>query len=252
MTEPILAVERIRAGYGEAVVLEDLSFHVNSGEVVCLLGANGAGKTTTMSVLSGLLDPTAGAVRFEGRNLLSMAAHLRVAAGLALCPEGRQVFPNLSVAENLILGSYNLNARKRRVERLAWVYDLYPRLREREKQKAGLLSGGEQQMLALGRALMSGPRLLMLDEPSLGLSPRILLSVLKTIGEISKAGISILLVEQNTRAALSVADRGYVLAEGRITASDSAENLANSSIVFEAFIGKSERGVGSVEYDSHA
>ncbi len=238
----LLDVRNLGAGYGGSVVLDDVSFEVRRGEVVCLLGSNGAGKTTTMSVLTGLVTPYRGSVRFNGQDLLALPAHLRVATGIALSPEGRQVFPNLSVVENLLLGSYNALARKERAGKLSWVYDLFPRLYERQQQKAGLLSGGEQQMLALGRALMSCPTLLLLDEPSLGLAPRIVLGVFETIATIARSGISILLVEQNTRAALCVADRGYVLAAGRIAAADTAERLAQSSIVREAFMGKARTG----------
>lgn len=236
----LLEVRHLRAGYGDSVVLEDVSFEVKSGEVVCLLGANGAGKTTTMAALTGLLRPSGGEARLDGQDLLALPPHRRVSAGIALCPEGRQVFPNLSVMENLLLGSYNTTARPKREQRLDWVFGLFPRLRERIEQQAGFMSGGEQQMLALGRALMSCPRLLLLDEPSLGLAPKIVSEVFQTIATIAKSGISILLVEQNTVAALSVADRGYVLGGGRIAAADSAKALAQSPIVREAFMGKSE------------
>lgn len=247
----LLEVRYLRAGYGDSVVLDDVSFEVNTGEVVCLLGANGAGKTTTMAALTGLLEPISGSVSFDGRDLLAMPPHQRVSAGIALSPEGRQVFPNLSVMENLLLGSYNKNARAKRAERLEWVFSLFPRLSERTIQQAGFLSGGEQQMLALGRALMACPRLLLLDEPSLGLAPKIMSEVFQTIAKIAKTGISILLVEQNTVAALSVGDRGYVLSGGRIAASDTAKALAQSSIVREAFMGKSEdakRGTAAREF----
>jgi branched-chain amino acid transport system ATP-binding protein len=234
----LLEVRDLRAGYGESVVLDGLSFKVDPGEVVCLLGANGAGKTTTMATLTGLVTPYEGSIQFEGADLLALPPHRRVAAGIALSPEGRQVFPNLSVLENLLLGSYNKAARPKRAERLEWIFSLFPRLSERHAQKAGLLSGGEQQMLALGRALMACPRLLLLDEPSLGLAPRIVGEVFQTVAKIAKTGISILLVEQNTTAALSIADRGYVLTGGQIAAADTARALAQSPIVREAFMGK--------------
>jgi branched-chain amino acid transport system ATP-binding protein len=236
----LLEVRHLRAGYGDSIVLDDVSLEVAAGEVVCLLGANGAGKTTTMAALTGLLKPFGGSVMFNGGDLLSLAPHQRVSAGLVLCPEGRQVFPNLSVMKNLLLGSYNKAARPRRAERLEWVFSLFPRLLERQSQQAGLMSGGEQQMLALGRALMACPKLLLLDEPSLGLAPKIVSEVFRTISTIAKTGISILLVEQNTVAALSIGARGYVLSGGLIAASDSAAVLAQSSIVREAFMGRSE------------
>jgi branched-chain amino acid transport system ATP-binding protein len=236
----LLEVRHLRAGYGDSLVLDDVSLEVNAGEVVCLLGANGAGKTTTMAALTGLLTPFGGTVTFNSGDLLSLPPHRRVSAGMALCPEGRQVFPNLTVLDNLLLGSYNKSARAKRPERLEWVFSLFPRLRERQAQYAGHMSGGEQQMLALGRALMACPSLLLLDEPSLGLAPKIVSEVFQTIATIAKTGISILLVEQNTVAALSIGDRGYVLSGGRIAASDTAKNLAQSPIVREAFMGKSE------------
>jgi branched-chain amino acid transport system ATP-binding protein len=236
----LLEVRHLRAGYGDSVVLDDVSFEVNAGEVACLLGANGAGKTTTMAVLTGLLRPSGGTVKFNDADLLSMRPHRRVSAGLTLCPEGRQVFPNLTVIDNLLLGSYNKSARAKRSDRLEWVFSLFPRLHERQAQHAGHMSGGEQQMLALGRALMACPSLLLLDEPSLGLAPKIVSDVFQAIATIAKTGISILLVEQNTVAALSISDRGYVLSGGRIAASDNAKDLARSAVVREAFMGKSE------------
>ena len=236
----MLEVKHLRAGYGDSIVLEDVSFSVNAGEVVCLLGANGAGKTTTMAALTGLIEPFGGKVFFRGENLLALPPHRRVGAGIALSPEGRQVFPNLTVLENLLLGNYNREARARRRERLDWVLSLFPRLAERETQYAGFMSGGEQQMLAIGRALMACPRLLLLDEPSLGLAPKIVSEAFETVATIAKSGISILLVEQNTVAALSIADRGYVLSGGTIAAADTAAALSRSSIVREAFMGRAE------------
>jgi branched-chain amino acid transport system ATP-binding protein len=236
----LLKVDHLCAGYGDSVVLDDVSFEVFPGEVVCLLGANGAGKTTTMAVLTGLLKPFGGDVHFDGVDLLALPPHRRVSSGMALSPEGRQVFPNLTVMENLLLGGYNTEARRQRPQRLDWVFSLFPRLKERIGQHAGFMSGGEQQMLALGRALMACPRLLLLDEPSLGLAPKIVSELFQTIATIAKSGISILLVEQNTVGALSVADRGYVLGSGRIAAADTAKALALSPIVREAFMGKSE------------
>ena len=233
----ILSVSNLHAGYGESEVLQGISFDVGAGEVICLLGANGAGKTTTMAALTGLIRSTAGQVRFAGEDLLSMPPHLRVERGVTLSPEGRKVFPNLTVEENLFLGSFNRKARSGRAKKLAEVYDLFPRLAERREQKAGLMSGGEQQMLAIGRAIMANPKLLLLDEPSLGLAPKIVMLVFEAIRRIARSSISILLVEQNTQAALSVASRGYVLSAGRIVFSGNAGELRDSREMKAAFIG---------------
>ncbi len=235
---PLLSIEGLCAGYGESEVLRDVSLQVGVGEVVCLLGANGAGKTTAMSVISGLLAARSGTIRLDGADLLAMSPSRRVAAGVALCPEGRQVFPNLSVEENLALGSFHRAARAGRSRRLGEAYALFPRLAERRRQAAGLLSGGEQQMLAISRALMAGPRLLLMDEPSLGLSPKMVLTVFEAIRSIATTNIGILLVEQNTAAALSVAGRGYVLRQGRIVHADTQAGLRGSSVVQEAFFGR--------------
>ncbi len=240
----ILSVSNLHAGYGESSVLQGLSFELQPGEVVCLLGANGAGKTTTMAVLSGLIEAKSGSVSYDGRDLLAMPSHERVAAGLSLSPEGRKVFPNLTVEENLVLGSFNAKARASRAAKLEEVYELFPRLSERRVQAAGLMSGGEQQMLALGRAIMACPRLLLLDEPSLGLAPMIVQTVFEAIRKIAATNITIFLVEQNTQAALSVASRGYVMASGRIVHAGAAADLRQSTEVRDAFIGgKSARAI---------
>jgi len=237
-----LSVRKIRAGYGGSTVLQEISFEVAQGEAVCLLGANGAGKSTTMGVLTGLVPSQSGEVLFDGMDLLKMPSHERVRAGLVLSPEGRKVFPNLTVEENLVLGSYNRNARAGRALKLAEVFDLFPRLKERRKQSAGLMSGGEQQMLAIGRAVMANPRLLLLDEPSLGLAPKIVIAVFEAIRVLAKASqLSLLLVEQNTHAALTVATRGYVMANGRIVHSGPAEGLADAVALREAFMGRVAR-----------
>lgn len=233
----LLSLKNVRAGYAGAIALEDLSLQVEEGEVVCLLGSNGAGKTTTMSVIMGLLDVMAGDISFDGRDLRAVPSHDRVEAGLSLSPEGRKVFPNLTVQENLILGSFAARARNDRKRTLEEVYELFPRLIERRHQKAGLMSGGEQQMLALGRALMAKPKLLLLDEPSLGLAPKIVQSVFSAIRRVARSDATILLVEQNTFAALSVADRGYVINGGRIVYHADAAGLRDSPMVQEAFIG---------------
>jgi branched-chain amino acid transport system ATP-binding protein len=234
-----LSVQNLRAGYGGSAVLQDISFDVGPGEVVCLLGSNGAGKSTTMGVLTGLVVCQSGHIVYDGSDLIKLPSHERVKRGLVLSPEGRKVFPNLTVAENLMLGSYNPSARAGREQKFTEVYDLFPRLKERRQQKAGLMSGGEQQMLAIGRAVMANPRLLLLDEPSLGLSPKMVMTVFEAIGSLAKsANLSILLVEQNTQAALSVANRGYVMANGRIVYSGSADDLSDAAALREAFMGR--------------
>jgi branched-chain amino acid transport system ATP-binding protein len=235
---PILELANVRAGYGESVVLQDLSLSVGEGEIVCLLGANGAGKTTTTRVVSGLMDAWAGDVRYAGKSLLAVPAHKRVEAGICLSPEGAQVFANFTVRENLLMGSYTPKAQKQREQSMRDVFGLFPRLEERREQKAGLMSGGEQQMLAIGRALMGCPRLLMLDEPSLGLAPKIVLDVYAAVAKIAERGLSILFVEQNVRAALLVAHRGYVLANGRIVAAGTSAELERDLHVREAFLGR--------------
>ena len=242
-----LSVKAIRAGYGGSTVLRDVSFEVNPGEAVCLLGANGAGKTTTMGVLTGLVPCQSGQVLFEGVDLLRLPSHERVARGLVLSPEGRKVFPNLTVEENLVLGSYNRGARAGRMTKLGEIYDILPRLKERRRQRAGLMSGGEQQMLAIGRAVMANPRLLLLDEPSLGLAPKLVLAVFEAIRTLAVASnLTVLLVEQNTRAALSIATRGYVMANGAIVHSGPREGLANAAALREAFMGRpSPQAVGA-------
>jgi branched-chain amino acid transport system ATP-binding protein len=233
----LLELANIRVGYGQSVVLQDVSLELHEGEIVCLLGANGAGKTTTTRAVAGLLSPWSGAIRFAGTEITAVAPHRRVELGICLSPEGRQVFPNFTVHENLLLGSYSPKARLRRAEMFDEVYGLFPRLAERRKQKAGLMSGGEQQMLAIGRALMGCPRLLMLDEPSLGLAPKIILDVYEAVATIAKRGLSILFVEQNVQAALMIAHRGYVLANGQIAAAGTSAELQSSTLVQEAFLG---------------
>lgn len=233
----LLSISCMTAGYDDSIVLDDLSIDVNEGEVVTLLGANGSGKTTTMRAITGLIKPFKGEIRFAGQDLLAVPPHKRVDLGIALCPEGRQVFPNMSVEENLILGSFSKHARLERKQTLPQVYDLFPRLAERKIQKAGLMSGGEQQMLALGRAMMARPKLMLLDEPSLGLSPKMVQIVFEAVRQVAKSGISILIVEQNAQAAFSVAERGYVLAAGRVNASGTITELASSGLVQESFMG---------------
>lgn len=234
---PLLSLQNVTAGYGGSVAIEDISLDVHAGEVVCLLGANGAGKTTTMAAITGLIG-CAGRIVFDGHPLEDIAAADRVPRGIVLSPEGRKVFPNLSVYENLLLGGFNRNARSRRKQKLDEVYTLFPRLYERRTQAAGLMSGGEQQMLAIGRALMACPKLLLLDEPSLGLAPKVVMQMFDAIGRIAAASVSILLVEQNAHAAFSVAQRGYLLSAGRIVHSDTVVNLRDHDAVRDAFLGK--------------
>ena len=236
---PLLALRDLRAGYGQSLALDGVCLEVRTGEIVCLLGPNGAGKTTTMMAITGLLPGWSGRIELDGADLARLRPHQRVERGIALVPEGRQVFPRLSVRENLLLGAFAPHARRGRDAALDRVCELFPRLRERTRQLAGLLSGGEQQMLAIGRALMSAPRLLMLDEPSLGLAPKVTLAVYEAIAAVAATGLTILLVEQNTETALEIASRGYVLAHGRIVAAGESGALRGSAVLQEAFLGLS-------------
>ena len=234
--ESLLQVEGINVYYGSIHAIKDISFHVNQGEVVTLIGANGAGKTTTLQTISGLLRSKTGSITFEGHNVSNVRADKLVAHGLAQVPEGRRVFLQMSVEENLEMGAYTQPPSG--VDRdLEMVYDLFPRLRERRRQVAGTLSGGEQQMLAMGRALMSHPRLLMLDEPSMGLAPILVEQIFEIVQDLHKTGTTILLVEQNARMALSVADRGYVLETGRIVKTAPAHDLLEDESVKKAYLG---------------
>ena len=233
----LLEVAAIVAAYGEVRALWDVSLRVDEGEVVTLLGANGAGKTTTMRVLSGLLRPLAGSVTFAGERIHRLAPPRIVQAGLIQIPEGRRLWPRMTVLENLELGAYAPHLRARRGETLDWVFSLFPRLAERRRQLAGTLSGGEQQMLAIGRGLMSRPRLLMLDEPSLGLAPILVREVFTIIGQINARGVTVLLVEQNVRQALEIAHRGYVLETGRVVRSGSARDLLEDPEIKRAYLG---------------
>jgi branched-chain amino acid transport system ATP-binding protein len=227
----MLEVRGIDVRYGEAQALWAIDLTVGDGEVVCLVGPNGAGKTTLAHAIAGMLPVAGGSVRIGGAEVAGQPAHLVCRAGVAVVPEGRRIFPSLTVRDNLDLGAYRRDARSSHAESLAWVYRLFPRLQERSGQLAGNLSGGEQQMLAIGRALMARPRLLLLDEPSLGLAPVIVDDVFDVIGEINRAGVSVLLVEQNVERAMEIATRGYVLSEGRIALEGTApELLANEEL----------------------
>ncbi len=233
----LLDVENIDAQYGRIRALDGVSLHVHEGEIVTLIGANGAGKTTTLRAISGLIRPTHGAIRFAGDDLLKLTPDAIVRRGVGHSPEGRRVFARMTVRENLDLGAYARNARAEIEIDFERVLEIFPRLRERLQQKAGTLSGGEQQMLAIARALMSRPRLLMLDEPSLGLSPILVQTIFGVIREINASGTTILLIEQNARQALSVANRGYVLEVGKIVYSDTSVNLMASEAVRAAYLG---------------
>jgi branched-chain amino acid transport system ATP-binding protein len=233
---PLLTIEGLRAGYGAVEVLRGVDLHIAPGELVALLGSNGAGKTTLNSVVSGLVPTWAGRVLFDGQDLTS--AHYRrvVQAGLIQVPEGRKVFPNLSVLENLELGAFT-RARERRAENLAHVFDTFPRLRERQTQLAGTMSGGEQQMLAIGRGLMAEPKLLILDEPSLGLSPLLVEEMFTLIAQLRADGLAVLLVEQNVVQSLAIADRAYVMENGSIRFSGTSAELLASDTLRQAYLG---------------
>jgi branched-chain amino acid transport system ATP-binding protein len=234
----MLTLENVNVYYGAIHALRNISLTVNNGEVVTLLGANGAGKSTTLRAITGLLCPKSGRVVFEGQDVTGMAAHRLVAKGISMSPEGRGVFANLTVLENLEMGAY-LTKDKADVKRdLVRVFALFPRLQERTKQRAGTLSGGEQQMLAMARALMSRPKLLLLDEPSLGLAPIVCQTIFSTIDEIKAAGTTVLLVEQNASAALKHSDRGYVLETGEVILEGTAASIAGDPRVREAYLGE--------------
>lgn len=234
----MLKLENISVNYGAIEALTGISMHVEKGEVVTLIGANGAGKTTTLRTITGLLEPRVGRITFEGEDISGKATHKLVARGISMSPEGRGVFANLSVRENLQMGAY-LNKNRQGVSAdMQRVFEMFPRLKEREAQKAGTLSGGEQQMLAIGRALMSRPRLLLLDEPSLGLAPLVVHTIFEAIDEIRGKGTTILLVEQNAHAALGHSDRAYVLETGRIVMEGPSKELAADPRIKEAYLGE--------------
>ncbi|MER8221766.1 ABC transporter ATP-binding protein [Streptomyces sp. NPDC094143] len=234
----LLEVEDLRVSYGKIEAVKGISFSVDAGQVVTLIGTNGAGKTTTLRTLSGLLKPTAGKILFDGEPLNGVPAHKIVSLGLAHSPEGRHIFPRLTIFENLQLGAF-LRKDKEGIEKdIQKAYDLFPILGERRNQAAGTLSGGEQQMLAMGRALMSQPKLLMLDEPSMGLSPIMMQKIMATISELKSQGTTILLVEQNAQAALSLADQGHVMEVGNIVLSGTGQDLLHDESVRKAYLGE--------------
>ena len=234
--EAILKVEDINVYYGSIHAIKGVSFEVNEGEIVTLIGANGAGKSTTLNTISGLLHSKTGSITFMGENLGKIPCHKIVSKGLALVPEGRRVFLQMTVQENLEMGAFTQGG-KTLDDDLERVYQQFPRLKERMKQVAGTLSGGEQQMLAMGRALMSHPKLLMMDEPSMGLAPILVEQIFDIIRELHKAGTTILLVEQNAQAALSVADRGYVLETGKVVTTGTGHELLESPAIKKAYLG---------------
>jgi branched-chain amino acid transport system ATP-binding protein len=234
----LLAVSQLSVAYGGIQAVRELSLDVAPGEMVCLIGANGAGKTTTLKAISGLLAPRSGSVRFDGQDITRLPAHEVARRGLALVPEGRGVFPRMTVAENLMMGAYSRNDRAEIARDLDRVHTLLPRLTERRTQLAGLLSGGEQQMLALGRAMMARPRLLLLDEPSMGLAPLMVQAVFDIIRQIAADGVAVLLIEQNAHLALKTCARGYVLENGAITLRGEAAELAANPAVRHAYLGE--------------
>ena len=233
----MLDVRDLEVGYGSALVLSGVTLSVTRGEIVALLGPNGAGKTTLIKCVAGLVRPRRGAVRWDGDPLTGVPAHTIVQRGIAVVPEGRRLFGAMTVEENLVLGAFAPRARADEAGRLETIYSMFPILGERRRQTARALSGGQQQMVALGRALMADPRLLILDEPSLGLAPRVVASIIDVLGEINRRGVSILLVEQNVQTALRLADRAYILERGRIAREGNAAALANDLDVRRAYLG---------------
>ena len=234
----MLEVKDLQVYYGVIQALKGISFEVNQGEVIALIGANGAGKTTTLQTLTGIIPSKAGSITFEGKDITKIPAHKIVEMGMAHVPEGRRVFADMTVYENLLMGAYTRKEKNEIAQSLANVYKRFPRLEERKNQRAGTLSGGEQQMLAMGRALMSKPRIILMDEPSMGLSPIFVNEIFNIIKEVSEGGTTVLLVEQNAKKALSIADRAYVLETGNITLSGKAEDLLNDESVQKAYLGE--------------
>lgn len=237
MNSHLLEVRNLHVAYSGIQAVKGIDLHIAPGELVALIGSNGAGKTTTLKTLAGLLSPTSGQIHYDGKSLANIPAHQRVAMGIALVPEGRGVFARLSVAENLLMGAYSRSDHAEIDADMERMYALFPRLVERRNQLAGTMSGGEQQMLAMARALMSRPRLLMLDEPSMGLAPLMVKKIFETIRDVAALGMSILLVEQNARLALQVAGRGYVMDGGAITLSGESAQLLGSDAVQRAYLG---------------
>jgi branched-chain amino acid transport system ATP-binding protein len=235
--QKVLVLEDIHTFYGSIEALKGISIEVEEGEIVTLIGANGAGKSTTLRSISGIVPPRTGRILFNGREIQGLPGHVVAEIGIAQSPEGRRIFPRMTVLENLEMGAFTRRDQKAIREDLDRVYSLFPRLKERERQKGGTMSGGEQQMLAIGRALMAQPKLLLLDEPSLGLAPVIVDRIYEVVREINKQGTTIVLVEQNANYALDVSTRGYVLETGHVVLSDTSENLRNDERVQAAYLG---------------
>jgi branched-chain amino acid transport system ATP-binding protein len=233
----MLKVQNIDVFYGDLQILWDVSFEVNEGEIVALVGANGSGKSTTLKTISGLLNCANGSILFQDQYLNQIPANKIIEHGVAHVPEGRRLFPEMTVRENLIMGSLSRTAKAKRAETMEWVFGLFPRLREREKQMAGTLSGGEQQMVAVGRGLMALPKLIMFDEPSLGLAPILVAEIFKIIKRIKKEGVTVLITEQNTKQSLEISNRGYVLENGRVVLSGSGKELLDNEHVKQAYLG---------------
>jgi branched-chain amino acid transport system ATP-binding protein len=233
----MLEVQNIDVFYGDLQVLWDVSFKVEEGEIVALVGANGSGKSTTLKAISGLSNPASGSISFLDQRLDQIPANKIIEHGVAHVPEGRRLFPEMTVRENLIMGSLAPQAKLKRHETIEWIFGLFPRLREREKQLAGTLSGGEQQMLAVGRGLMALPKMIMFDEPSLGLAPILVAEIFNIIKRIKKEGVTVLITEQNTKQTLEISDRGYVLENGHVVLSGTGQELLNNEHVKQAYLG---------------
>ncbi len=236
--EPLLIVEGLRVAYGGIQAVRGITFHINAGETVALIGANGAGKTSTLKALARMLDAAGGSVRYQGKEISRLPSHHLVREGIALVPEGRGVFPRLTIAENLAMGAFCRNDKAEIARDIDHGYGLFPRLKEREAQLAGTLSGGEQQMLAIGRALMGRPQLLLLDEPSMGLAPIMVQKIFEVVRAVAAEGMTILLIEQNAKLALETSQRGYVMESGEITLTDEAAKLLHDPKVREAYLGE--------------
>ncbi len=234
----MLEVKDLKVNYGMIQAIKGVSFHVEQGEVIALIGANGAGKTTILHTITGLLSPKEGSVLFEGTDITKIPAHKIVPMGMAHVPEGRRVFANLTVLQNLQMGAFTRKDKNEIQETLKMVYERFPRLEERQNQLAGTLSGGEQQMLAMGRALMSHPKIILMDEPSMGLSPIYVNEIFRIIQDVSKSGTTVLLVEQNAKKALSIADRAYVLETGKVVLEGQAKDLLNNDDIKKAYLGE--------------
>ena len=239
---PMLEVEKINTYYGQIHALRDVSITVEKGEIVTIIGANGAGKSTMLKTVSGLLKPRSGAIRLEGEELAHLRAHEIVAKGVIQVPEGRRIFGQLTVTENLDMGAFTSTDKQRNQDNIERVFQMFPRLKERSKQVSGTLSGGEQQMLAMGRALMANPRVLLLDEPSMGLAPVLVDGIFDTIRQLHAAGTTILLVEQNARMALGIADHAYIMENGRIVLDDAVDKIRENADVKEFYLGLTEVG----------